>query len=396
MKDLLIENVRGLQPGEGIVAGAVRIRDGKIAAMGPLGSLPAEDCQRIEGGGRLLTPGLIDIHTHAIGPHGYEAGPEALLAAGRLLGQYGTTCVLPTLYQVMRPSRLGQLEALSEALTRAEGVRMPGFHLEGPFLALAGAGADMLPGDVGFLAELIAAAGDRVAAMSVSPETPNILPVIARLGQQGIVPFVTHTGANVAQTEAAIEAGARHATHFYDVFPVPAETEPGVRPVGAVEAFLADRRCSVDFIADGVHVHPTAIRAAVAAKGYGNVILVSDSVFGAGMPDGIYDSPWGSPIRVSQGDAARMHCPGCPSHGLIGGSSLTLDRGMANLLRWLALPAEQVWAMATRNPARLLGLEGKGVLQPGADADLVLWDESHGQLRAVRTWLGGQCVFSAE
>ena len=168
-----------------------------------------------------------------------------------------------------------------------------------------------------------------------------------------------------------------------------------MRPVGAVEAILADPRCSVDFIGDGVHVHPTAIRAPLAAKGYKNVMLVSDSVFGAGLPDGIYDSPWGSPIRVSRGDASRMHCPGCPSHGLIGGSSLTLDRGMANLLRWLDLPAEQVWAMATRNPARLLGLKGKGVLQPGADADLVLWDQSDGQLRAVRTWVcRGMHLFS--
>lgn len=390
-----------MQPGEGIVAGAVQICDGKIVALRPVGSavgqvanLSRDDSlEYIDGGGRLLTPGLIDLHTHAIGEYGYESGPEPLVAAGRHLGQYGTTCVLPTLYQVMRREHLSKLEELGKAIASAEGVCMPGFHCEGPFLALAGAGADTIPGDVCLLDEVISAMSGRIAAMSVSPDTPNILPVIDRLCQRRIVPFVTHTRASVDQTEAAIEAGARHATHFYDVFPVPPETDAGVRPVGAVEAFLADPRCSVDFICDGTHVHPTAIRAALAAKGYQNVMLISDSIFGAGLPDGTYESPWGFPIKVSQNDASRIHRPGCPNHGFIGGSSLTLDRGMSNLLRWIDRPAEQIWAMATRNPARLLGLEGKGVLEVGADADLVLWDESDGRLRAVRTWVGGKCVY---
>ena len=112
-----IENVRALQPGEGVVAGAVLDprRQDRQPACGPRGDLPDEGCQRIDGGGRLLTPGLIDIHTHAVGEHGYEAGPEALVAAGRLLAQYGTTCVLPTLYQIMRPGHLDKLEELARA-----------------------------------------------------------------------------------------------------------------------------------------------------------------------------------------------------------------------------------------------------------------------------------------
>ena len=179
-------------------------------------------------------------------------------------------------------------------------------HLEGPFLGLPGAGAQTIPGDVALLDELLAAAGGRVAAMSISPEVPNILPVIERLCESGIVPFITHTQATVEQTEAAIDAGARHATHFYDVFPVPKETDPGVRPVGAVEAILADPRCSVDFIADGVHVHPTAIKAAVAAKGWQGVMLATDSNVGAGLPPGRYASPVGGTVRIAPGDAARM------------------------------------------------------------------------------------------
>jgi N-acetylglucosamine-6-phosphate deacetylase len=106
-----------------------------------------------------------------------------------------------------------------------------------------------------------------------------------------------------------------------------------VRPVGAVESILADPRASVDFIADGVHVHPTAIRAAVAAKGWQGVILITDSNIGAGLAGGIYDTPWGFQIRVSPTTAARH-----AEKNTLAGSALTMNRGMANLLSWLRLP----------------------------------------------------------
>jgi N-acetylglucosamine-6-phosphate deacetylase len=392
---MLIANIRALQPGEGVLAAWLSVRDGKIAAFGAAGDEPADASERIDGGGRLLTPGLIDVHTHGIERFAYEAGPEQLLAASRRLGQFGVTCVLPTLYRCMSRPKLAQFEQLAAAISAVKDVCVPGLHLEGPFLGLPGAGAETIPGDLGLLDELLSAAGGRVVAMSISPEVPNILPVIERLCALEIVVFITHTQATAQQTEAAIDAGARHATHFYDVFPSPGETEPGVRPVGAVEAILADPRCSVDFIADGVHVHPTAVKAALAAKGWRGVLLATDSNVGAGLPPGRYDSPVGGTIQITPGDAARIHDPGSPLHGLLAGSALTMDRGMANLLAWLDLPAEQVWAMGSRNPAALLGLAGKGTLSVGADADLVLWDQSAGRPRASRTWVGGRCVYQS-
>jgi N-acetylglucosamine-6-phosphate deacetylase len=319
-----------------------------------------------------------------------------LLNATRQLGQFGTTCVLPTLYNVLDDDHLSFLTELAEAIAGVDAAAVPGFHFEGPFMALPGAGAATLPGNVRLLERLYDAVDGRVAAMSISPDTPNILPVIHWLVEHEIVAFITHTQADVKQTQAALAAGARHATHFYDVFYPPEETDPGVRPVGVVEAVLADPRASVDFICDGVHVDPTAVRAALAAKGWEKVILITDSNVGAGLADGVYESPWGYPVKVQQGNGARIHDPARPSHGTLAGSSLTLDRALANALDWLDLPAEQVWAMATRNPARLLGLDGKGTLRPGADADLVLWDKIDGRFRAVRTWVGGRCVFQVE
>lgn len=360
------------------------MKDGRIAATGKISPEAAHAATVIEGRGRRLTPGLIDVHTHGVMHSVYESGPSALRAAARELGRFGVTTVLPTIIPRMQAGWHELFRSLAAALPMPE-AHLPGLHLEGPFMAIAGAACPTLPGDVALLDEILAACDGRVSVMSVSPDTPNIIPVIERLREKNITVFLTHTRATAEQTDAALAAGAVHATHFYDVFYAPAETDPGVRPTGAVEAILADPRASVDFIADGVHVHPTAIRAALAAKGYAGIILITDSNIGTGLAPGVYDTPWGFPVRVKEGDGARH-----ATQHTLAGSNLTMNRGMANLLQWLKLPPEQVWAMGTLNPARLLGLADKGRLEPGADADLVLWDDD---LTPAHTWVGGLCTY---
>jgi N-acetylglucosamine-6-phosphate deacetylase len=149
---------------------------------------------------------------------------------------------------------------------------------------------------------------------------------------------------------------------------------------------------SVDFICDGVHVPPVAIRAASAAKGTGGVVLITDSTFGAGLLPGEYETPWGFRVNVAPGDAARISTPGHPGHGLLAGSALTMDQGMRNLSRWLSLPTHALWAVGTSNPARVVGLEDKGAIRVGADADLVLWDD---QLQVLMTWVAGNLCYEA-
>jgi len=396
MTDMLIENVRALDPGHGVIASSVLLRNGKLAALDPE-HRSVERVDRIDGGGRLLTPGLIDIHTHGIGYYAYEGGAEDLIAAAGLLVHHGTTCIVPTVVPDPQSPALAQrLAAIAAAAGSIENLCVPGLHLEGPFVAVAGAACRPAAGDVGLLEELLDACKGRVVAVAVAPEVPNIIPVIERLVEGCIAVFITHTQATCEQTERAIRAGARHATHFYDVFPAPESTDGGVRPAGAVETVLASPHCSVDFICDGVHVHPMAIRAAVAAKGYQNVILITDSSIGAGLPEGTYETPWGYRVRIKPGDGARNADPDHPKYGRLAGSALTMDAGINNLLRWLDLPQEQVWAMGTSNPARLLGLSAKGVLRRGADADLVLWDGTGGCMTPLRTWVGGREVWRKE
>lgn len=382
---LLIRNARLVEPGRRIRTGDLLVIDGKITAVGeipPAGQTPAKV---VDAAGRLLTPGLIDVHTHGVCHSLYESGAEGLRTAARDLGRFGVTTVLPTIVPQIKEGWLDLLGEIAATIPAVTEVNIPGLHLEGPFMAVGGAACPTLPGDLELLEQILFACAGRLAVMSLSPDAPNIVPVIEHLSSRRILSFMTHTRATVEQTEAALDAGARHATHFYDVFYPPPETDPGVRPVGAVEAILGDPRATVDFIADGVHVHPAAIRAAVAAKGWPGVILITDSNIGAGLPAGTYDTPWGYPIKVSPATAARH-----ATKGFLAGSALTMDRGMANLLSWLDLPTQQVWAMGTLNPARLLGLDRKGRLDPGADADLVLWQDD---LKPAYTWVGGRCTY---
>lgn len=383
----LLTNARVVCPGERIFSGSVLIENGRIAAINP--SQTPADATTFDCSNRLLTPGLIDVHTHGIERccYSYNRPAGEFAEALRILPRYGTTCVLPTIVPPTNPELLAPLVHEMNSLP-ADGAVVPGLHIEGPFVALGGAACPTLPGDVALLEKFLSVCGCRVTVMSVSPDQKNILPVIENLVARKIIPFITHTRASVEQTEAAIEAGARHATHFYDVFPMPEEKDAGVRPVGAVEAILADPRASVDFICDGVHVHPTAIRAAVAAKGWQKALLITDSNIGAGLPPGEYDTPWGYRVHVKAGDAARH-----VTQGFLAGSALTMNVGIKNLLRWLggSLAPEQIWAMGTLNPANLLGLSNKGCIAVGADADLVLWDD---ELNAVQTWIGGKLLFN--
>lgn len=374
MKRTLLRNARAILPNAAITTRDVLIEGATIRDIAP--AITVEGPQHtIDGDGALLTPGLIDLHTHGVGVHLYEHSVEDLIGGCALLPRFGVTTVLPTLYRALGRESFDLLGKLAEAARRIDAVHIPGFHLEGPFLALAGAGAMTLHGDVRLLNDLFDACDGFVRAMSISPETPDILPVIEELVRRGVVPFITHTQASAEQTQRAIDAGARHATHFYDVFPIPVETEPGVRQVGAVEAILADERCTVDFICDGVHAPPIAIRATLTAKGWDRVACTTDSNLGAGLPAAHYDHPWGYRIRAEPNNAARIANPTHPEHDGLAGSTLTMNVGVSNLLRWFSNDGDAPWTAATSTPARIARLDDAGRIEIDRRADLVLWND---------------------
>lgn len=365
-----------------IVSGYLVLDGGKIADV----TLEKPQCEIEDRSECYLLPGFIDMHIHGVHNFLVDDGPEALAGMCRTLPRYGVTGFLPT----VSPSPMGQDSAYLKTLsaTSPAGTHILGFHLEGPFLALTGAfNKDAIGGGgADRVNALIAAAKPYKCIFSISPDVGGIFDLIPIMAQDDTPVFMTHTAANVQQAQKAIELGARHCTHFYDVFPCPPVSEPGVRPSGIVEAVLADPRVSVDFILDGVHVDPIAVKMALVAKqsGPGSVCLITDANVGAGFQPGTY-------TFGNMGDICFDY-PGAPARSVkdhtLAGSGLTLDVALRNAVKLLGLDLVAASKLLSYNPAKVLHLEKqKGLLASGYDADFVVLD---GNLEVQSTWVSGK------
>ena len=371
--------------GNSIEEGFLRCDNGIIVEVSPHPFheefLDMSDC--------YIVPGFIDLHTHGIHHYLADNGIDDLVQICRIQPRYGVTGFLPTIAPL--PAGKDALFLQELARVNSDGSCILGFHLEGPFLKITGAlSSEAVSGaDAGRVESLIRAALPYKAIFSISPDVEGIESLIPLMAANNIPVFMTHTAATVQQTQRAIELGARHATHFYDVFPCPPVSEPGVRPCGTVEAILADRRVSVDFILDGVHVDPVAVKMALACKsgGPGRVCLITDSNVGAGLEPGrfnfgssgeIYFTSKGAPARLVKDDT-------------LAGSGLTMDQALRNAVHLLGLDLPEAIKMVSAYPAEIIGVsDRKGKLQTGYDADFVILNN---QLEVVQTWIGGKCYY---
>jgi N-acetylglucosamine-6-phosphate deacetylase len=395
MGSTLITNASVILPDSVLPDHAVFCHDGLIKLVGPseeLAGLRADTVADVRGG--YLAPGFIDLHFHGLEHWLVDNGPDDLAAICRTLPKYGVTACLPAVCP--RPPHEHAALAASLAAVTTAGAHVCGFHFEGPFLTVTGAlPPDALgPADAARAAQLRKAAQPHRAIFSIAPDFPHIGEILPTMTRDGVPAFITHTRANVAQTQAAIRAGARHATHFYDVFPVPEETEPGARPCGAVEAILADPRVSVDFILDGVHVDPAAVQMALQCKGPDRVCLITDSNVGAGLPPGRYRFGTHAEVEFSEAGGPARLTGGSHMPGGLAGSGLTMDRAVRNALVMLAIGIPQAVRMASANPAGVLGIaDRRGRIAEDCAADLVLLDR---MLEVRQTWVAGQCVYRRE
>ncbi|MGQ7295649.1 N-acetylglucosamine-6-phosphate deacetylase [Quadrisphaera sp. KR29] len=349
--------------------GWVHLAGGRVTAVGAAPS-PAPPADREERGHRVV-PGFTDLHCHGGGGAAFGAAggdPAGEVAAARTVAAahraHGTTTLVASL--VTRPvPELAAVAAALEPLVRAG--ELAGVHLEGPWLspARAGAHAPALlrvpePGDV----EALLATG-AVVVVTLAPELPGGLAAVRQLVRAGVLAAVGHTDADAVTATAAVDAGARLATHLFNAMPPVHHREPG-----PVLALLDDERVVVELVADGVHLHPLVLAHAARAAGRGRWVLVTDAMAAAGCGDGRYDLG-GLVVRVV-GDVARLvGDDGSP--GAIAGSTLTLDAAVRQAVA-AGLPFEDVLAAVTSTPAALLGRDDRGHLEPGATGGAVVLD----------------------
>ena len=217
-----------------------------------------------------------------------------------------------------------------------------------------------------------------IRLQTLAPETEGACAYIERLVRHGIVAACGHTDAAYEQLRAAADHGLTHAVHTFNAMRPLHHREPGT--VGAV---LTDQRIMAEVIADGEHVHPAAIRLLLAAKGVDRVMLVTDAVAAAGMPDGAYELG-GLPVVVERG-IARLE-----NGGSLAGSTLTMAQGFRYLAETVGVTLEEASRMASLNPARQLGIaDDCGSLEPGKRADVLLFDD---RLDLQRVLIGGRVI----
>jgi N-acetylglucosamine-6-phosphate deacetylase len=261
----------------------------------------------------------------------------------------------------------------------------PAVCLRSPLGALGASGASGALGARDFdgrdIVAEIDAAGDSVGIVTLAPELEGALDLIAHLVSRGRRVSLGHSGATLAQARAAIEAGARHATHLFNRMPPLSHREPGL--AGAI---LTSVEVAAEIICDGVHVHRDMVRMAIAAKGATRMMAITDGVAAAGLPEGSTASLGGRAIRV-RNSAAYLE------DGTLAGSVATMDRVFRFLINDVGLSLNDAAQLCATTPASELGLADTGSLTTGAMADLVVLDR---EFAVKQTYVSGRLVYSRD
>ena len=357
----LLTNARVVTPDGVLDPGWVRVEDGRIAAVGG-GEAPGVG---VDLGRAWVVPGFIDLHVHGGGGHDFASSASAMAAGVEYHLRRGTTRTLVSLVTAPVEDLCEQLGWVAE-LARTPGSTVLGAHLEGPFLATDRCGAQnrdhLIAPDRGALAKLLAAGQDCVRTMTLAPELPGALGLIAELRDAGAIVAIGHTDATYEQTMAAFDAGARLATHLFNAMGPMSQRAPGA----AVAALAAD--ATVELINDGVHVHDALTRL-VLGRPDARVALITDAISATGAGDGEY-SLGGQPVIARDGTVKLA------GSDRLAGSTLTMDVALRRAVVELGVPIEVAVTAASTTPARLLGVADRvGSIAVGLDADLVVLDD---------------------
>lgn len=359
---------------------------------------PAGSDRHLDLHGHIVVPGFIDVHVHGVAGVDVFDDSRAVAEMARRFPRHGVTAFCPTSL-ACTPGQLGMmLTAVRIARAAADPVsaRVLRAHLESNFINPDFCGAQPIgclrtpaqparaDGQQAFsgrdILDVIATYRADVGIVTLAPEIAGGLDLVRMLTSAGHRVSLGHSGADFETATAAIEAGARHATHLFNRMPPLGHRAPGL--AGAV---LGREEVAAELIFDGYHVHPAMGRLTIAAKGVAGVMAISDGTAGSGLPIGSVARLGGRPIQVREHAAVL-------DDGTLAGSTLTLDGAFRMIVGRLGCSVVDAAAMCSTTPARQLGLTGLGLIAEGALGDLVVLDRD---LRVRRTFIDGREVHTS-
>lgn len=377
-----------------ITAGELQTSEGAVRypqiVIGQDGTVLSIETGSPAGDETILTSSFLDVHIHGAVGHDVMAashsdfGQMEQFMASRGVGHYLPTTVTAPIDETLRALEriAAHIESANQPTDQrtAEGRAMPiAIHLEGPFLSHLKRGvhdpADLLKPDIGLFDRFQEAARGQIRLMTIAPEVPGALELIAHAAAHDVRVSMGHTNALATEARAGIAAGATSATHTFNAMRTMDHREPGV-----VSVVLTDSDLFAEIICDGIHVAPEMIRVFAACKSIEKVILVTDGMSAVGMPDGTYRLG-NFDVQVKEGHAT--------ARGVLAGSVITLDQAVFKFAKFTGQTVGTVSRAASHNPAKMLGLDDRFSVAVGKPANFNRFD-AQGAL--VETWLGGRLV----
>jgi len=385
-----IINGQVITPGGIVERGTVVLSGGVIQSLGA-GDRSVPGARILDARGMYVSPGFIDLHVHGGGGFDFMDGHEsAFLAIAETHARYGTTAMLPTTLTGSGEEILHILTVYERALPKNnQGAQFLGMHLEGPYFAMNQRGAQdpryiRDPDPVEY--RQILERAHLIRRWSAAPELKGAITFAHYAREKGVLVSMAHTDAVYEQALEGFNNGYTLATHLYSGMSGVTRRN-AYRYAGVVEAAFLIDDMDVEIIADGVHLPPPLLQLVYKIKGAGRTALITDAMRAAGMPEG--DSVLGNihhglKVLVEDG-VAKL-----PDRSAFAGSVATADRLVRTMIREGGVSLPEAIRMMTATPAAILGLDTKGTLAPGKDADLVIFDED---IKVHATIIKGELVY---
>lgn len=364
---------------DGIKTGDLLIRDGIIKGEPSVRDFDIEDI--IDGEGKYLSPGFIDVHIHGAGGKDTMDGKgESLEIISKTIASYGTTSFLPTTMTQEESLVRKAVDCVREYKDKVTGAKILGIHMEGPFVnpSPSTIGAQnpkfVQKPSIDSFKTMTGENEDLITTVTLAPELEGAKDLIHYLRDKNINASMGHTAATYEEAIEGIKEGINHSTHIFNTMTGLHHRKPG--SVGAI----LDSDITTETISDGIHVVWPMLRLVYNSKGSEKVILVTDAMMACGMHDGNYTL--GGQKVIKKGLEARLE------NGALAGSVLTMDKAVKNVHNNSSIPLHEVINMASYNPAVLCNVEKeRGEIKPGLKADLLILSKD---LEVERVFIEGQ------